>query len=92
MAYDPILAPYFRVRKSNAEDVYRVEHPFDTLILMPVSLVAITQQTPEPHTPSHSHLETGELTAQGDDYDTALSGLDAQVPEGWRLISIRRVD
>lgn len=59
---------------------------------MTVTLIAITQQTPAPHTRDHSGLETGELTAEGDSYETALAGLDAQVPDGWRLISIRRVD
>ncbi|TSD68149.1 hypothetical protein [Aeromicrobium piscarium] len=59
---------------------------------MPVTLVAITQQTPEPHAPSHAGLETGEITAEGEDYQAAVDSLDAQVPEGWRMISIRRVD
>lgn len=59
---------------------------------MPISLVAITQQTPEPHAPSHKALETGEITAEGDDYDAAREALDAQLADGWQLISIRRVD
>lgn len=59
---------------------------------MPVSLIAVTQQIPEPHSPSHTGLETGELRAEGEQYQDALDSLDDQLPEGWRLISIRRVD
>ncbi len=59
---------------------------------MPVTLVAHIEQTPEPHTASHSHLQKSELTAEGDNYDSARDRLRDQLPNGWQLISIRRVD
>ncbi len=34
-------------------------------------------------------VETKEVRVEGDDYETAKDALVAQVPEGWRLISIR---
>ncbi|HEX9086514.1 MAG TPA: hypothetical protein VF867_03210 [Arthrobacter sp.] len=33
-------------------------------------------------------VEKKSIRAEGDDYEDAREALDAQVPEGWRLISI----
>lgn len=32
--------------------------------------------------------EVQEIRAEGDDYEAAKEALEAQVPEGWRLISV----
>ncbi|WP_199921763.1 hypothetical protein [Psychromicrobium lacuslunae] len=34
--------------------------------------------------------ETRALEAEADDYETALSAVEAQVPDGWQMIQIRR--
>lgn len=35
--------------------------------------------------------EVRELEAEGDDYDSARAAVEAQVPEGWRILSFRAI-
>lgn len=53
-----------------------------------VTLLAMTQQIPEPGTKSHDGLGLDEVTATAGTYDEAYSALE--VPAGHRLISVRR--
>ncbi len=56
--------------------------------MSPVTLLAMTQQIPEPGAKSHDGLGLDEVTATAPTYDEAYAAL--QVPDGHRLISVRR--
>ena len=48
------------------------------------------QQTPAPDATSDTDMPLDELTAEAADYDTAYTQLEQQLPDGWRLIAVRR--
>ncbi len=56
--------------------------------MSPVTLLAMTQQIPAPGAKSQDGLGLDEVTATASTYDEAYSAL--QVPDGHRLISVRR--
>ena len=53
-----------------------------------VTILAMTQQIPEPGAKSHDGLSLDEVTATAPTYDDAYAAL--KVPDGHRLISVRR--
>lgn len=53
-----------------------------------VTLLAMTQQIPEPGARSHDGLGLDEVTATAGTYDDAYAALP--IPDGHRLISVRR--
>lgn len=54
-------------------------------------LHGVIQQTPAPGATSDTDMPLDELTAEADDYDTAYTRLEQQLPDGWRLIAVRRL-
>lgn len=54
----------------------------------PVTLLAMTQQIPEPGARTRDGLGLDEVTATADTYDAADAALP--IPDGHRLISVRR--
>lgn len=48
------------------------------------------QQTPAAGTTSDTDMPLDELTTEAADYDQAYAQLEQQLPEGWRLIAVRR--
>lgn len=59
---------------------------------MTVTLTAWTRQAPEPGTRDHTGLPTNEITATADTYDAAMEALRIQLPAGWQLLSVRRIE
>lgn len=59
-------------------------HTLDRVILH-----GTIQQTPAPGATSDTDIPLDELTAEAADYDTAYTQLEQQLPDGWRLISVR---
>jgi hypothetical protein len=55
-----------------------------------VILHGVIQQTPAPGATSDVDMPLDELTAEADDYDTAYTRLEQQLPDGWRLIAVRQ--
>lgn len=53
-------------------------------------LTAATQQIPAPGARTDVDMPRSEITAEGDDYDTAVGRLRDQLPDGWRMLFIRR--
>lgn len=51
-------------------------------------LKATIRTKPEPHAKDRDGLETREISAEGDGYDAAYAGLEAQVPEGWGMLYV----
>lgn len=57
--------------------------------MSPVTLLAMTQQIPEPGAKSHADLPIDfDVTATAETYDDAYAALP--IPDGHRLISVRR--
>lgn len=48
------------------------------------------QQTPEDGAKSDTGLPLDDIRAEADTYDDAHQALTASIPDGWRLIAIRR--
>ncbi len=48
------------------------------------------QQTPAPGATSDTDMPLDELTIEADDYDQTYAQLEQQLPDGWRLIAVRR--
>ncbi|WP_213283472.1 hypothetical protein [Cellulomonas hominis] len=55
-----------------------------------IELLALAETTPPDHTGVHPERQTTQLEAKGDTYDAALQALHAQVPDGYRLVHVRR--
>jgi len=52
-----------------------------------VTLTATIQRKPEKYG-ADPDPETRRITADGNDYDTAKTALEAQLPDGWRMLWI----
>jgi hypothetical protein len=61
-----------------------------TLSLDRVILHGTIQQIPAPGATTDTDMPLDELTAEADDYDTAYTRLQQDLPNGWRLIAVRR--
>ncbi len=55
-----------------------------------VILHGTIQQTPASGAASDVDMPLDELTAEAADYDQAYTELEQRLPEGWRLIAVRR--
>lgn len=55
-----------------------------------VILTATIRTRPETGAKNVDGLEMDVITATADDYDVAKAELEARVPEGWQMLSIRR--
>ena len=56
-----------------------------------VILHGVIQQTPAPGATSDVDMPLNELTAEAADYDQAYARLEQQLPDGWRLIPVRKL-
>lgn len=63
---------------------------FLTPSLCRVILHGVIQQTPAAGATSDVDMPLDELTADAADYDQAYAQLEQQLPDGWRLIAVRR--
>ena len=56
-----------------------------------LTLIATVQETPPDHKGGYD-LATDEITAEAETYAGAREQVDRMVPEGWRVIAVRRTD
>lgn len=50
----------------------------------------ITLEAPTERISDDAGPENSRLVTEGDTYEAARAALDAALPEGWRLVSVRR--
>jgi hypothetical protein len=55
-----------------------------------MTLQALVQEKPADHADTRP-LESREITVEGASYDECRAAVDAQLPEGWRVLWVRTV-